>query len=231
MRGRIAARLVAAAVGVAVVAGCTGSAHDSATQIGGVASTTQPNPSTPAPVLGASPGSGVEINGSTDGQPVRLTAKQVADPGFASQVGAGRLSAATVKRLLQYLEDRVASAYAHGRPNELEHYLAGPMLSGNRATILLLNSKQRHNVFRIKVDSVHLIANQAHRVVFTMTGDMQLDYFYSTTTHKVLDHGLPGPSRVKFLVFLDENPKTHTWYWTGEKSDANGNADALQGNQ
>jgi hypothetical protein len=61
--------------------------------------------------------------------------------------------------------------------------------------------------------------DEAHHVIFTMSGDMTLNYFFDPTTHKVLDNGLPGPSQVRFIVFLSQNPTTGTWYWTGEKAD------------
>jgi hypothetical protein len=151
-----------------------------------------------------------------------LTASDVADHGLPSKVGAGKLSTPTIKRLMQFFEDKVGRAYATGNANALDHYLAGPMLSGNRATINLLTSQHRRNVFRIHVQTVKPEANQAHRVVLDMTGDMTVNYFFDPRTHKVLSNGLPGPSQVAFLVFLDQNPKTGTWYWTGEKSAAAG---------
>jgi hypothetical protein len=149
-----------------------------------------------------------------------LSTEQVADDGLPSKVGAGKLSAPTLKRLVEFFENKVGRAYAEGKPDVLDHYLAGPMLSGNRATINLLNSKHRRNVFRIRVKSVKAQSNQAHSVILTMNGDMVLDYFVDPRTHKVLDNGLPGPSQVKFIVFLNQNPTTGTWYWTGEKSAA-----------
>jgi hypothetical protein len=153
-----------------------------------------------------------------------LTARQVADSGLPSKVGAGKLSTPTIKRLMQFFEDKVSHAYATGHANALTHYLAGPMLTGNRATINLLTSKQKRNVFRIKVQSVTPQTNQAHHLIFDMTGDMTVNYFFDPRTHKVLDNGLPGPSQVQLIVFLDQNPKTGTWYWTGEKAGADANS-------
>ena len=62
-------------------------------------------------------------------------------------------------------------------------------------------------------------SNQAHEAIVEMTGDMTVNYFFDPRTHKVLDNGLPGPSQVRFIVFLNQNPTTGTWYWTGEKAD------------
>jgi hypothetical protein len=149
-----------------------------------------------------------------------LSAQQVADTGLPSRVGGGKLSTPTIKRLMQFFEDKVSRAYATGNADQLTHYLAGPMLTGNRATIGLLSGKQKRNVFKIKVQSVTPETNEAHHLIFDMTGDMTVNYFFDPRTHKVLDNGLPGPSQVQFVVFLDQNPKTHTWYWTGEKAGA-----------
>jgi len=147
-----------------------------------------------------------------------LTAQQVADTGLPSKVGAGKLPAPTIKKLLQYFENKVNHAYATGNASALDHYLAGPMLSGNIGTINFLNSKHKRNVVRIKVETVKPQTNEAHHLIVNMTGDMTLNYFFNPRTKKVLDNGLPGPSQVAFLVFMDQNPKTKTWYWTGEKS-------------
>jgi hypothetical protein len=153
-----------------------------------------------------------------------LSAADVADPGLASTIGPGKLSVAQVKALAQYFEDKVSAAYANGDADALDHYLAGPMLSGNRATINVLNSQHKLNVYRIKVGKVTIETSDTHSVIFDMTGDMVLDYFVDSATQKVLENGLPGPSQVQFAVFLDENPKTHTWYWTGEKSETSGSS-------
>jgi hypothetical protein len=175
----------------------------------------------PAPVV-ASPSAATAspVTPLATSAPV-LSAQDVADPGLPSKVGAGKLSTPTIKRLMQFFEDKVSQAYATGHADVLDHYLAGPMLNGNRATISLLSSQHKRNVFKIRVESVKPQADQAHRVVFDMTGDMTLNYFFDPGTKKILDNGLPGPSQVQFLVFLDQNPKTGTWYWTGEQSDAN----------
>jgi hypothetical protein len=147
-----------------------------------------------------------------------LTAQQVADTGLPSKVGPGKLSKPTIKKLIQYFENRVNHAYATGNAGALDHYLAGPMLSGNAGTINFLNSKHKRNVVRIRVETVKPQTNEAHHLIVNMTGDMTLNYFFNPRTKKVLDNGLPGPSQVAFLVFMDQNPKTKTWYWTGEKS-------------
>ncbi|HEY2794510.1 MAG TPA: hypothetical protein VGJ28_19270, partial [Micromonosporaceae bacterium] len=159
-----------------------------------------------------------------------LSAEQIADTGLPSTVGPGKLSAPTLKRLMQFFEDKVGRAYATGNADLLDHYLAGPMLSGNRATIGLLSAQHRRNVFKIQVQSVKAQSNQADEVILEMTGDMTLNYFFDPRTHKILDHGLPGPSQVQFTVFLNQNPATHTWYWTGEKagtSTASGNSETV----
>jgi hypothetical protein len=166
---------------------------------------------TSAPLVLASPPS------SASGAPT-LTAQQVSDSGLASKVGAGKLSKPTIKRLIQFFETKVSRAYATGNADALDHYLAGPMLSGNRATINLLTSKHKRNVYRIRVETVKPQTNEAHHLIVNMTGDMTLNYFFNPSTKKVLDNGLPGPSQVQFVIFLDQNPSTHTWYWTGEKS-------------
>jgi hypothetical protein len=147
-----------------------------------------------------------------------LTAEQVADTGLPSKVGPGKLSTPTIKRLIQFFEDKVSRAYATGNADALDHYLAGPMLNGNRATISFLTSKQKRNVYKIRVETVKPQTNEAHHVIVQMTGDMTLNYFFNPATRKVLDNGLPGPSQVQFTIFLDQNPKTKTWYWTGEKA-------------
>jgi hypothetical protein len=162
------------------------------------------------------------------GSAPELSAEQISDTGLPSHVGDGKLTTSQVKRLMQFFEDKVSEAYAHGDANALDHYLAGPMLSGNRATINLLNSQGKYNVFRIRVGKVTIETNEKNSVIFDMTGDMVLDYFVDSKTHQVLENGLPGPSQVQFAVFFNENPKTHTWYWTGEQSEANSSGGAGQ---
>jgi hypothetical protein len=203
-----------------VAATCVLAASACGSGSGSVAGVSRPNPAStlarpapPAPLGPLAPS-------ATSGASPTLTAADVADDGLPSKVGPGKLSTPTIKKLTQYFEDRVARAYATGNADALAHYLAGPMLSGNRATIALLNGKQRLNVFRLKVESVKPQTNEAHHLIINLTADMVLDYFVSTTTHKVIDNGLPGPSQVQFVIFLDQNPKTHTWYWTGEQSAA-----------
>jgi hypothetical protein len=164
------------------------------------------------------PGLPTPLAGST------LTAADVADPGLPSKIGPGKLSNATIKKLVQYFEDNVAKAYADGDANALEHYLAGPMLSGNRATITLLAKQDKLNIFRIRVQKITAETNEAEHVIIDMTGDMVLNYFIDSKTHKILENGLPGPSQVQFAIFLDRNPKTNTWYWTGEQSETTGGA-------
>lgn len=153
-----------------------------------------------------------------------LSAADVADHGLPSSIGPGKLSNAKIKALIQYFEDKVAKAYATGSSTALQHYLAGPMLSGNRATISLLSKQNKLNVFRIRVETVTPETNEKRHLIFDMTGDMVLDYFVDSRTHKVVNNGLPGPSQVQFAIFLDENPKTHTWYWTGEQSESTANS-------
>jgi hypothetical protein len=150
-----------------------------------------------------------------------LTDDQIADPGLPSTIGpGGKLSKIQVIELMQYFEDKVNDAYAQGRAEDLAHYLAGPQLNGNRATVLLLNAQHRRNVVKIQVTDVTIQANETNKLVFDLAADMTADYFVdtSTTPNTVLNNGLPGPSRLQFLVFLDYNPNNHTWYWTGEQA-------------
>jgi hypothetical protein len=205
---RLAALAAVAALGVGV-AGCSSSSAPSEAPPQTATTTT------PAPIVTPSSALGPLA-------PPTLSAVDVSDPGLPSHVGPGKLSTPTIKRLVQYFEDKVSKAYADGDSAALDHYLAGPMLSGNRATINLLNSQHKRNVFRIRVESITPETNEAHSVIVDMTGDMVLDYFVDTDTHKVLNNGLPGPSQLQFAIFLNENPKTHTWYWTGEQSETTG---------
>ncbi|HVW79548.1 MAG TPA: hypothetical protein VHB69_01230 [Mycobacteriales bacterium] len=202
---RSAVALALAALGFAV-AGCSSgsspSASPSSPAVASSPSTVQTVP--PGPVVPSSPS---------------LSLADIADPGLASHIGDGKLTVAQVRQLMQFFENKVSAAYAHGDADALDHYLAGPMLSGNRATINLLNSQNKLNVYRIRVGKVTIETNEKTSVIFDMTGDMVLDYFLDSKTHKVLEHGLPGPSQVQFAVFFNENPKNHTWYWTGEKSE------------
>jgi hypothetical protein len=203
---------VAALAGLIVAAATAcGSASHGTPSAAPAASVTQP----PAPAAGP-------IAPTSTSAP-KLGAQQVADTGLPSKVGAGKLSTPTIKRLMQFFEDKVSRAYATGDANALEHYLAGPMLTGNRATINYLASQHKRNVFRIKVESVKPQANTAHRIILDMTGDMTVNYFVDPRTRKVLNNGLPGPSQVAFTVFLDQNPATGTWYWTGEKAGTSAN--------
>jgi hypothetical protein len=150
---------------------------------------------------------------------VPLTA--ISDAGPPSQVGEGPLTAPVVKVLMQYFEDNVALAYSTGDAGALEHYLAGSMLTGNRGTINVLNAQNQRNVFKINVQSVSLDNDEKDRVVFDMKGAMVTDYFENTATNQPVANGLPGPSAVDFLVFIDFNPANHTWYWTGEQNLSN----------
>jgi hypothetical protein len=179
---------------------------------------------TPAatPLAAATPTTSAAPVGPLSATSPTLTAQQVADTGLPSKVGPGKLSPQTLKRLMQFFEDKVSRAYATGNADQLSHYLAGPMLTGNRGTINLLNTQHRRNVFRIHVQSVKAQSNDAHRIILRMVGDMTVNYFFDPRTHKVLSHGLPGPSQVQFVVFLNQNPATGTWYWTGEKADTGG---------
>jgi hypothetical protein len=119
---------------------------------------------------------------------------------------------------MQYFENHVASAFASGNANGLESYLAGSMLTGNKGTINVLNAQSRRNIYKIDVTSITINNNETDRVVFEMKGNMTEDYFENTTTNQQVADGLPGPSAVDFLVFLDFNPANHTWYWTGEQN-------------
>jgi hypothetical protein len=214
MRPNLRAVPVAAlSAGLVALAGAGCSSHTASSAAGAAATQTPSAAPSPAlsPPLAVSPP-------AQSAQPSTLSAEQVADNGLPSKVGSGKLSARTLKRLVQFFEDKVSRAYADGNPDALDHYLAGPMLSGNRATINLLTSRHRRNIFKIRVESVKPQSDQAHSAIVEMTGDMTLNYFADPRTHKVLDNGLPGPSQVQFIVFLNQNPATGTWYWTGEKS-------------
>jgi hypothetical protein len=149
-----------------------------------------------------------------------FSAAMIADPGLPARLGPGKLTMRQVTRLMQYFEDKVADAYSTNRPDELSHYLAGPMLSGNRATILLLTKQHRRNIFRVRVGKVTLQANEHDRIVLDLDAVLTVNYFLDTSGPRptVVNNGLPGPSHVQFLVFLDRNPGNDTWYWTGEQA-------------
>jgi hypothetical protein len=149
---------------------------------------------------------------------VTVPASALVDAGLPSQVGPAPLSTAVLTRLAQYFEDNVAAAYKAGDAGALYHYLAGPMLTGNRATINLLNSHNQRNVFEITVQSVTIDTSDADRVVFDMAGDMPINYFYDTTTKAPLDNGLSTAGPLDVEMFIDYNPANHTWYWTGEQN-------------
>jgi hypothetical protein len=202
---RIGSLAAVAALGFAV-AGCSSSSTPSAVPSPSVSPSSSPS------VVPVPPGRAVKTTPP-------LSTAEVADPGLPSTIGPGKLTVAQVKQLAQYFEDKVSAAYADGDADALDHYLAGPMLSGNRATINLLNSQNKLNVYRIRVGKVTIETSGKNSVIFDLTGDMVLNYFVDAKTHKVLENGLPGPSQVQFAVFFNENPKNHTWYWTGEKSE------------
>ena len=145
----------------------------------------------------------------------------IADSGLPSTVGAGPLKAQTAKTLMQYFENKVAQDYASGNADDLGHYLAGSMLDGNKGTVNVLNKQGQRNIFKIAVTSVTMDSNNKDRVVFDMLGNMTTDYFENVSTGQPVANGLPGPSSLHFLVFLDFNPTNHTWYWTGEQNESN----------
>jgi hypothetical protein len=149
---------------------------------------------------------------------VSIPLSAIADSGLPSHVGEGPLKAAQIKTLMQFFEDEVAQAYGSGNPDTLDSYLAGPMLSGNKATINVLNGQSQRNVFKIDVTKVSIDNNEKDRAVFDMNGNMTTDYFEDTKTKQPVADGLPGPSAVNFQVFFDFNPTNHTWYWTGEQN-------------
>jgi hypothetical protein len=151
---------------------------------------------------------------------VSIPLSAITDPGLPSTVGPGPLKSAQVKKLMQYFETNVAQAYATGNAAALKAYLAGSMLTGNTATINVLNTQSQHNVYSITVKSVSIDNNETDRVVFDMTGNMTADYFEDTKTNQPVADELPGPSAVDFLVFFDFNPANHTWYWTGEQNES-----------
>jgi hypothetical protein len=160
---------------------------------------------------------------------VAVPLSAIRDTGFPSTVGQGPLKAPVVKKLMQFFETQVSKAYADGDANELEPYLAGGMLTGNKGTINVLNGESQRNIYTIKVGSVSLDNNETNRVVFDMTGAMTTDYFENVGTNQPVANGLPGPSNVDFLVFFDFNPKNHTWYWTGEQNLSDNGAGASTG--
>lgn len=151
------------------------------------------------------------------GAPPTVAAAQLADPGLPSQVGHAPLAGPTLQTLVQYLEDRVADAYARSDPDALYRYLAGSMLTGNRATIKLLTSRHQRNVFAIKVASVTVDTTDANRIVADITAQMTTNQFVDTTTNQTLAGG-PGGAALRFTIFLDFNPTNHTWYWTGQRA-------------
>jgi hypothetical protein len=149
---------------------------------------------------------------------VSIPLSAITDNGLPSTVGPGPLKSAQVTELMQFFEDHVAQAYANGDSSTLQSYLAGSMLTGNKGTINVLNSQSRRNIYNIDVTKVIINNNETDRVVFEMKGNMTSDYFEDSTTGQQVADGLPGPSSVDFLVFLDFNPANHTWYWTGEQN-------------
>jgi hypothetical protein len=160
------------------------------------------------------------VVGPTDPPTTQVTipASEIADPGLPSQVGPAPLTTAVLTKLMQYFEDNVAQAYKAGDADALYHYLAGSMLTGNRATINLLDSRNQRNVYQITVQSVTLDTSDPDRVVFDMSGDMPINYFFDPTTNTPLDNGLSTAGPVDFEIFIDYNPANHTWYWTGEQN-------------
>jgi hypothetical protein len=224
-------RLTMAALSLSVVAGfaagCGGGSSPAAAPSTTAPALTSAPTSTLGPVAPSTVSTPAVQPSQSTGSSTTIPAEEVADPLLPSKVGAGALPKKTVIKLAQFFEDKVSAAYADGKPNELYHYLAGPMLTGNRGTISLLNSQNKRNVYKIKVRSATLQTNQAHHIVFTMTGDMTVDYFYNSKTRKIIDNGLPGPSQVKFVMFFDQNPKTKTWYWTGEENNADGTGNGV----
>jgi hypothetical protein len=160
---------------------------------------------------------------------VAIPLAAIRDPGYPSTVGQGPLKAPVVKQMMQYFENAVSKAYADGDASELQPYLAGGMLTGNKGTINVLNGQHQRNIYDITVSTVSIDNNETNRVVFDMTGNMTTDYFENTSTNQPVADGEPGPSTVDFLVFFDFNPDNHTWYWTGEQNESNNGAGAAQG--
>lgn len=154
--------------------------------------------------------------------PVAVSAALLADPGLPSQLGRAPIAQTKLVALVQYLEDHVADAYAHGDPDELYHYLAGTMLTGNRGTINVLNGQKKRNVFQVRVNSVTVDTTDPNQIVADMDADLTRNYFVDAKSGAVLSGGLPGPSHVDFELFLDYYPANHTWYWTGEQDQSSG---------
>jgi hypothetical protein len=181
-----------------------------------VTSTTQGRVDGPQPSPTKTNTSDPDPSSTTTEVSVPLSA--ITDTGLPSQVGQGPLKSAQVKPLMQYFEDHVAQEYASGDADGLQPYLAGSMLTGNKATINVLNGQSRRNIYKIDVTQIIINANETDRVVFEMKGSMTEDYFVNATTNQPVADELPGPSSVDDLVFLDFNPANHTWYWTGEQN-------------
>jgi hypothetical protein len=207
-------RILMCAVGLmaagAIVSACSSSAPpaasiDPAKVEGPVAVSTSTSTSTP-------------VESTTRSTEVSVPLSAITDNGLPSKVGHGPVSATTVKSLMQYFENHVSQAFANGDADDLESYLAGTMLTGNKATINVLNAQSRRNIYKIDVTKVIINNNETDRVVFEMKGNMTVDYFENTSTNQPVADGMPGPSPVDFLVFLDFNPANHTWYWTGEQN-------------
>jgi hypothetical protein len=204
--GRAAIAVTALVVVALVTASCAGSHHASApANASGAIGDTQP----PATTLPA----------------VTIPAQQLADPGLPSQVGPGPLPVGVVTQLMQYFEDKVAAAYADNDADSLYRYLAGNMLTGNRASVNLLRSQGKRNVFAIAVTTVDVSDNEHDRITFDLTAQETQNYFVDTTS-STLDAGLPGPSTLYFLIFLDFNPGNGTWYWTGAQNTQGDNGPA-----
>ena len=154
---------------------------------------------------------------STAASKVTVSAALLADAGLPSQLGPAPIAQPKLTALVQYLEDHVALAYAHGNADELYHYLAGTMLTGNRATINVLNGQKRRNDFKVRVNTVTIQNSDPDQVVVDMDGDLTQNYFVDAASGAVLAGGLPGPSHIDFQLFLNYYPANHTWYWTGEQ--------------
>jgi hypothetical protein len=204
--GSCAIALTAAGI---LVSACSSAPTKSASSTASSTTAVTDGPTGPAPTASTSTTSTTEVS-------IPLSA--ITNTGLPSQVGPGPIAAAKVKSLMQYFENHVAQEYANGDADGLESYLAGSMLTGNRGTINVLNSQSRRNIYNIDVTKVIINNNESDRVVFEMKGNMTVDYFEDATTKQPVADGLPGPSAVDFLVFLDFNPANHTWYWTGEQN-------------
>ncbi len=140
-------------------------------------------------------------------------------PTGPNHVPPGALSPTQVHELIAYFDDRVAKAYADGSTDGLDQILAGPELRGTAGTLGVLVSQHRRNIFTVVVDAVTIQSSSPERVVAMVNDHTTVDTFVDASTGVTLNQGLPGPEVRTFLVFIDYNPTTQAWYWTGAQKE------------